>query len=110
MISVMTKSPHSVGRVSNAVRKLQRAALNDLMTALLRKFSAAQACTDRPLAVQTDGYIAADSVIRVINCCFVVMAKRRKVAFPRVSATSAARLIQSSAQHAIVGPIVSVPL
>jgi len=104
----MTKSPRSVGRVSNAVRKLQRAALNDLLTALLRKFSAAQACTDRPLAGQTDGYIAADSVIRV-SCCFVVMA-RRKVAFPCVSATSAARLTQSSVQHAIDGPIVSVPL
>jgi len=40
---------------------LQRAALNDLMTALLRKFSAAQACTDRQLAVQTDSYVAAES-------------------------------------------------
>jgi len=47
------------------------------MTALLQKFSAAQACTDRQLAVQTDSYVAAESVI---NCCFVVMA-RRKVVF-----------------------------
>jgi len=47
---------------------------------LLRKFSAAQACTDRQLAVQTDGYVAAESIIRVINRCFVVMA-RRKVIF-----------------------------
>jgi len=53
------------------------------MTALLWKFSAAQACTDRQLAVQTDGYVAAESVIRVINCCFVVMAGR-KVVFPCV--------------------------
>jgi len=83
MISVMTKSPRSAGSVSNTVRELQRAALNDLMTTLLRKFSAAQACTDRQLAIQTDGYVAAESVIRVINCCFVVMA-RRKVVFPCV--------------------------
>jgi len=53
------------------------------MTALLQKFSAAQAGTDRQLAVQTYGYVAAKSVIRVINCCFVVMA-RRKVVFPCV--------------------------
>ena len=79
----MTKSPRSTGSVSNTVRKLQRAVRNDLMTALLRKSSAAQACTDRQLAVQTDGYVAAESVIRVINCCFVVMA-RRKVVFPSV--------------------------
>ena len=51
----MTKSPRSAGSVSNTVRELQRATLNELMTALLRKFSAAQACTDRQLAVQTDG-------------------------------------------------------
>ena len=46
MISVMMKSPRSAGSVSNAVRELQQAALNDLMTALLRKFSATQECTD----------------------------------------------------------------
>ena len=69
----------------------------------------AQACTDRQLAVQTDGYVAAESVIRVINCCFVVMA-RRKVVFRVSSATSAACLTQLSVQHAIVAPIVSVPL
>jgi len=46
-ISVMTKTLCSAGSISNTVHKLQRAALNDLMTALLRKFSAAQACTDR---------------------------------------------------------------
>jgi len=46
MISVMMKSPHSASSVSNAVCELQQAALNDLMTALLRKFSATQACTD----------------------------------------------------------------
>jgi len=79
MISVMTKSPRSAGRVSNVVCELQRAALNDLMTALLRKFSAAQARTDRPLAIQTDGYIAADLVTRV-SCCFMVMARRFIVA------------------------------
>jgi len=103
MISVMTKSPRSTGSVSNTVRELQRAALNDLMTALLQKFSAAQACTDRQLAVQMDGYVAAESVIRVINCCFVVMA-RRKVVLRVSSATSAACLTQSSVQHAIIGP------
>jgi len=40
MISVTTKWPRSADSVSNTVRQLQRAALNDLMTALLRKFSA----------------------------------------------------------------------
>ena len=64
----MTKSPRSTGSVSNTVRELQRAAVNDLMTALLRKFSAAQACTDRQLLVQTNGYVAAESV--AVPCVF----------------------------------------
>jgi len=101
MISVMTRSPRSAGSESNTVRELQRAALNDLMTVLLRKFSAAQACTDWQLAVQTDGCVATESVIGVINCCFVVMTRRKVVSLCVLSfVTSAACLTQSSVQHA----------
>jgi len=92
MISVMTKSPRSA---ASAVRELQRAALNDLITALLRKCSAAQACSVRPIAVQTDVYIAAHSVI-LVTCELAVLSRwpeDEKLRFLVFSATSAACLI-----------------